>query len=149
MIDWTNLGTTREELLAIHAIAGRAVKEKITGRDFLSIAMDIELAHTDHPLELSALLEAPDNDFWHDIMGIIRNLNRNTGKIENCFCPRYALKINKTKEQEDIIRAMNKKMDEVHDAKKCGLPYLKHEIELQELEARLVELGGKRFAEPR
>jgi len=95
MINWLNLGTTLDELRVIHAIAQRAVTQQdkeLTDLDFISTQMDLELAHNDHPLKLRALLEAPDSDFWHDIIGIIGNLNRKTGKIENCFAPRCAVK---------------------------------------------------------
>ena len=36
------------------------------------------------------LLNAPTLDFMHDINGINQHLNRNTYKLEDGFCPRYA-----------------------------------------------------------
>jgi hypothetical protein len=95
MINWLNLGTTANEMRTIHKIAKRAVMEQdkeLTDLDILSTSMDIELAHNDQPLKLNDLLNAPESEFWHDILGIIGNLNRKTGKMENCFTPRYAQK---------------------------------------------------------
>lgn len=42
------------------------------------------------PLRLADLLKADDFNFCHDIFGIRNNLNRTTGKLENCFLPRFA-----------------------------------------------------------
>ena len=52
--------------------------------------MDLDYADQDCPLDLSALLEAPDSDFAHDVFGIRRHLNRQTKKLEGHFLPRYA-----------------------------------------------------------
>lgn len=56
----------------------------------LDMIMDIEAAHEDCPLNLIKLLEADDSNFYHDIIGIYNNLNRQTKKLENCFVPRFA-----------------------------------------------------------
>lgn len=34
------------------------------------------------------LLDAPAMDFVHDVAGIQRHINRETGRIEDCFVPR-------------------------------------------------------------
>jgi hypothetical protein len=53
--------------------------------------MDITACHLNGcPLRLGELLGADDANFAHDVFGIRRHLNRETGKLEDCFCPRYA-----------------------------------------------------------
>jgi hypothetical protein len=42
------------------------------------------------PLDFEKLLSFPDFDFSHDISGIGRHINRETGKLEHCFLPRCA-----------------------------------------------------------
>lgn len=84
----------REEARTIAAIARRAVAaaQKIgVEYDFLSADMDITACHlNDTPLRLNELLAADEFNFAHDVFGIRRHLNRETGKLEDCFCPRYA-----------------------------------------------------------
>ncbi len=53
--------------------------------------MDITAAHRNGcPLKLDELLKAEDFDFAHDVFGIRRYINRKTGKLENCFLPRFS-----------------------------------------------------------
>jgi hypothetical protein len=53
--------------------------------------MDITAAHCNGmTLNLTALLNADDANFAHDIGGIVQHINRQTGELENCFVPRYA-----------------------------------------------------------
>ena len=56
-----------------------------------NLEMCLYAVHLDTPLELHRLLEAPAQDLFHDVFGISRHLNRETGKLDNCFLPRYAL----------------------------------------------------------
>lgn len=56
----------------------------------LHMYMDLATAHHTCPLMLKELAEAEDQDFAHDIAGIHRHLNRQTGQLEDCFVPRYA-----------------------------------------------------------
>lgn len=58
--------------------------------DKLDMMLDMEFANRDCPLKLQELLDADEFNFWHDILGIYKNLNRQTKKLENCFVPRYA-----------------------------------------------------------
>lgn len=63
-------------------------------RDRIEIYMDLKLCHGNCPLDLQAMLDADENgyayDFSHDIGGIARHLNRDTGKLEDFFMPRFA-----------------------------------------------------------
>lgn len=59
--------------------------------DKLSLNMDITACHCNCcSLDLKGLLNAPDSDFAHDVAGINRRIDYETGKLENCFLPRYA-----------------------------------------------------------
>lgn len=62
------------------------------GLDVLSIRMDLLAVHNNCcPLDFVKLLKGRDEDFAHDIAGIGRHLNRETGKLEDCFIPRCAM----------------------------------------------------------
>jgi hypothetical protein len=79
---------------AIRAIARRArdllLDHKID-RPALDIAMDIQATHCNgNPLRLSDLLGADDFNLLHDVSGIARHLNRDTGKLEGFFSPRFS-----------------------------------------------------------
>jgi len=52
--------------------------------------MDLENVHKTVGLDLEGLLAARDQDFLHDVAGITRHMDRTTGKLTDCFLPRYA-----------------------------------------------------------
>lgn len=89
------LVATREERRIIMDIAKRFAR--VVGEDLevdmLGIIMDIEACHCNGmPIDLVALLEAPrEEDLIHDVAGIGRYLNRETGKLEQGFRPRHTL----------------------------------------------------------
>lgn len=56
--------------------------------DRMDATMDITACHNDHPLDLERLLSFPDFDFAHDVFGIRKHLNRDTGELEGLFSPR-------------------------------------------------------------
>ena len=58
----------------------------------LSVMMDIEACHNGNPLMLAELLNADVWDFAHDVFGIQENIDRTTGKLMNCFVPRYSVR---------------------------------------------------------
>lgn len=80
----------REDKLTIFGIVKRADEMGLLLFDRLSLAMDIESIHKDSELRLNDLLHADDLNFTHDIMGIQNNTNRETGRLENFFLPRFA-----------------------------------------------------------
>lgn len=41
------------------------------------------------PIDWDRLLAADDFNFMHDVSGICRHINRDTGELENCFVPRF------------------------------------------------------------
>lgn len=60
-------------------------------RDQTSIEMDLTAVHANGcPLVLQGLLKADDFNFLHDVYGIARHLDRDSGKLTNFFLPRYA-----------------------------------------------------------
>ena len=91
MIEWNKL--EKQEIAIIQRIAKRAdrmLREVGNNRGVCNISMDISAGHLNIPLKLEELEKAEDFDFMHDVCGIIRHLNRDSGEIENCFLPRYA-----------------------------------------------------------
>ena len=53
--------------------------------------MDIVAVHANGcPLRLDELLTADDANFGHDVFGIRRYLDRDTGQLTRCFVPRFA-----------------------------------------------------------
>jgi hypothetical protein len=78
----------RFEILLVIAKRAEAMGINVGGR--LTLLMDLENADNEFTLRLEELLSAENSDFTHDIVGIQRHINRETGKIENFFVPRFA-----------------------------------------------------------
>lgn len=90
---------TRSELSIIDKIVERAVREGLVrGRrkpthwyEISTMLMDIEATHCNgNPLDLQKFLTGPDFDFIHDVCGIARHMNRETGQLMDCFVPRFS-----------------------------------------------------------
>lgn len=93
MIDWSK--GTKEDFELASKIAKRAVLELDPDVDVQSIIMDVVAAHTHGcKLKLRTLLDFALGDFVHDICGINRHLDRNTGELQDCFLPRCAAQCN-------------------------------------------------------
>lgn len=91
-----NFNATPEDRKLAYAIAKRTV-EWIAGADaeieypLLTAEMDIIATHLNGcPLKLQELLDADDDNFLHDVFGIRRHINRETGALEDFFDPRYS-----------------------------------------------------------
>lgn len=85
-----NWKVTKEEMKLIQNISRRAVEIWPKAKT-INIDMDITATHCNGcPLDLEKLLAADDFNFAHDIAGISNCLDRKTGKLTNCFLPRYA-----------------------------------------------------------
>ena len=87
MIDWMSVSKEDSEL--IHAITVRA--NKVMNTNVMSLDMDITAAHLSNPLALQMLLDADDENFFHDVGGITRHIDRQTGVLQDCFSPRFSL----------------------------------------------------------
>jgi hypothetical protein len=91
-----NWKTTEEDSALISAIADRAValaaKFGVDYRKDMAL-MDLTAVHLNAcKLDLRELLTAGDGDFGHDVFGIRRHFNRRTGKLEDCFVPRFVVR---------------------------------------------------------
>jgi hypothetical protein len=80
----------RQEIQLIMAIANRAARTLNMPHHSMTFSMDLELCHSKNPLRLQEMLYSKDADLIHDVCGINKNLNHDTGKLENCFSPRYS-----------------------------------------------------------
>jgi len=95
MLGMPRLDATRDERRTIMAIVSRYTK--LVGEHIpvepLAAMMDIEAVHCNGcPVDLVALLEAArDDDLVHDVAGMQRFVNRETGALEQGFTPRYSL----------------------------------------------------------
>ena|SRR3990172_7449479 len=84
---------TRHEARLISQIVKRAVLEfeTFTHANEFDLEMAITAVHANGcPLRLEDMLKGDSFNFLHDIHGMLANFNRNTGKLGNCFLPRYA-----------------------------------------------------------
>lgn len=88
MFDFSKTKTTREEMKLISSIKNRACKAD-KEIEPINLDMDLTATHHNNPLRLSELLNADSFNFCHDVYGIMQNINRDTGKLENCFLPRF------------------------------------------------------------
>ena len=89
-----NWKVAKDDAQAIYAIVKRAEREwEGLSPDRTMLMMDITAAHANGcPLDLAGLLIAEPFDFAHDIAGITAHIDRETGRLMNCFLPRYATK---------------------------------------------------------
>ena len=80
----------KKDLEIIHKIVERAMKmDLFSGTDRLGMEMDISACHANgNPLDLQKLLNADDFNFLHDVGGICYHMDRQTGKLNDCFVPR-------------------------------------------------------------
>lgn len=89
-----NWKTTKADHDLIDGIAHRAkALAKRCGVEYSwrDAMMDVQAVHcNDWKLDLAALSATDDGNFGHDVFGIRRHLNRETGKLEDCFVPRFA-----------------------------------------------------------
>ena len=59
----------------------------------VALTMDITATHANGcPLDLARLLGADDLNFARDLSGISGHLNRETGRLDNSFRPRFSRK---------------------------------------------------------
>ena len=82
-----NFKVSSFELDLIDKIVTRA-SSKVSNQ--FELMMDLCAVHNEVSLRLDELLHADDFNFFHDVMGIRNNINRETGELENCFMPRFA-----------------------------------------------------------
>ena len=82
--------TTSEEMDAIVKIAQRA-EAGGWQVDRMTTVMDLSACHANGcPMDFDRLLTADEFNFWHDMHGISNHVDRETGKLADCFLPRFA-----------------------------------------------------------
>lgn len=89
-----SFAASKEDHELIEKIVERAVgmwREADHDLDIMTAMMDITACHANGcPLKLQELYNAKGTDFAHDVGGIMRHINRQTGQLGDCFLPRYA-----------------------------------------------------------
>lgn len=85
---------TKEEAQTIRHIVTRAIAMGAMRRinvEPMAAMMDITAVHSNGcRLRLNELLAADDFNFAHDVFGIFRHIDRETGKLWGYFVPRFA-----------------------------------------------------------
>lgn len=84
---------TKDERLLVLQAAKRAQRMMDLNADQTTdIAMDLCACHANgNPLDFEKLVRFDDFSFAHDIAGIARHINRDTGKLERNFLPRCSI----------------------------------------------------------
>lgn len=92
MIDWDKITLTRKEYATIGRIVDRAMKVYPEG-DRMSLMMSLEACTILCPMDWEGLEKAKGSDLGHDVFGIDRYIDKETGELTECFLPRYAQKV--------------------------------------------------------
>ena len=80
------------EMGLIDRIVDRVMEENPKASlDRVNTQMDLVAAHLNCvPLDLKKMLKASPFDLAHDVFGIVRHIDRETGQLGGCFLPRCA-----------------------------------------------------------
>lgn len=82
---------TDEDRLILSRVTARCKEEGM--HDLLGIEMDLNAIHSNGcPLDFQVLFDFDLGNFNHDIGGIRAHIDRETGKLINCFSPRCSKK---------------------------------------------------------
>ena len=91
-----NFTISPEDARIIDAITKRAQAEHERAHDkplagAIGLTMDLSAlqANANPPYDLARLLESHSVDFWHDVSGIRQSIDRETGKLQDLFEPRF------------------------------------------------------------
>ena len=63
----------------------------LSGEERVCMSLAIGAVHADDPIDLTRFLEADSGNFSHDAFGILRHFNPESGKLEDCFLPRFTI----------------------------------------------------------
>ena len=88
--------TSREtkQIIDIMLRAASLMNFESRGSSRLEVTMDLTACHLNgRRLDLEGLLTATPSDLIHDVAGIIRHIDRETGKLTGCFLPRYGMSL--------------------------------------------------------
>lgn len=89
-MDQVKFEATDQELASLNACIQRGVDLKLVKRgQRLHHAMNLLATHANgNPIDFDRLLSADDFTFTHDLLGIDRHIDRETGHLANMFRPR-------------------------------------------------------------
>ena len=91
MINWNIPKEDSDLATKVGQRASAMAKDAGVDYGVLEAAMDVSATHGNGcPLKLQELLDADDLNFAHDVFGMRAHINRQTGKLGDCFIPRYA-----------------------------------------------------------
>ena len=94
--------TTKREEETVQLILNRTKLLKKHSHIRLNLHMDLVAVHSNgNPLDFLKLLSFDDFNFMHDIFGISRFIDRNTGKLLHYFIPRCSKRTKKRRNQND------------------------------------------------
>lgn len=86
MINWKTLATDFDIIACLAVRAGKKFN-----LDYHTVMMDLTAVHANgNPLRLKDMEAADITELAHDIYGIARHLDRDTGKLKDCFSPRFS-----------------------------------------------------------
>ncbi len=86
MINWN---VSKDDGGVIRKLAKRAYPREALKRQ--NTEMDLMACHNNGcPLDLKRMLAADDFNFWHDVNGIARHLDHDSGELTDCFLPRFS-----------------------------------------------------------
>ena len=90
MIEWKNV--TRQAEDGADAVVSRCQRMGLAPRaNWMQLLMDVQAVTLHVRIDFAAWLAADDADFAHDVGGIQNHINRDTGELEDCFVPRFAV----------------------------------------------------------
>ena len=91
MINWEKAKI--DDYKKAKVVIEKAIKEKFfSPSDFQALQMDLVATHISGcPLDFQKMSEGEMGDILHDLVGINKNLDRDSGELLNCFLPRFAL----------------------------------------------------------
>ena len=81
---------SKDEKVLIMKISERADEMGLLMFDRISLVMDIEVAHAEVGLRLDDFLNADDENFAHDVVGIQKHIDRHKKKLTDLFLPRFS-----------------------------------------------------------
>ena len=89
MINWK---ISKEDADFIRVIVDKQIAaDLIDIRDVRTFNMDLTVCHLNgNPLRLADMAEASARDVAHDVFGIRRYIDRETGKLTDFFTPRFS-----------------------------------------------------------
>lgn len=88
-----SLEISADDRLSVEAIVKRAMGLGLITRSYnrMTCTMDLIATHANgNPMDFGRLLSADNFNFSHDVCGIARHIDRNTGRLMGFFSPRFS-----------------------------------------------------------